>query len=315
MPGQQSGEVVRYSTPAHAHASPPNTGGAPNSAPTNAGTNQTEDLSVVDRYMISTYGREAFDHYRKAQQAGAEMKRELADAHRAYKSTGKVPQTKVPFLPIEVKEGRVMDRSERYDAMLKKQGKTHAEMDDVIGDYRNADYLTKEEFKAEFDSRRKAERQACKDDNIRPGTIHKCQEKVNEKYGGHGYKDWRVREARKTYQEIQRTGQKIDAVKNSGPGGLAGRVVGRAVGGEKGEEIGATIGGGFDLGIKGRIARGGGGGGRSQSTPSRPSGRNTGAEVRSRPPTEPPAPPSAPSTPAKTQGAGRWATAGTARRP
>jgi hypothetical protein len=294
MPGEALTAPARFSSPAHAHASPPVTGGAPNTTGT-ANAPQTATLPDDEKYILQNHGEDALRYYQKNKGMSAQVKRDLAEAHRIYKSTGKIPQTKTSFSGIEVKEGRLMERSERYDAMLKKQGKTHAEMGDVLGDYRDADYLSKDEFKEEFDSRRKAERQACKDDNIRPGTIHKCQEKVNEKYGGSGYKEWRQNEARKTYQQIQKTGQKINAVKNSGPGGLAGRVIGRAIGGEKGEEIGGMIGGGFDLGIRGRIARGGGQ--NTSGTGGTPPRRDNGAEIRNKPPTSAPAPPTAPPPP------------------
>lgn len=53
------------------------------------------------------------------------------------------------------KEGRLMSRAERYDAMLKAQGKPHASGEDLAADRRNPAYLTMRRRRA-FSRRRRA---------------------------------------------------------------------------------------------------------------------------------------------------------------
>jgi hypothetical protein len=178
--------------------------------------------------------------------------RELAGAHRTYKETGQVPQTWNQLSPIEIKEGRLMSRAERYDAMLAAQGKTHLQVDDLVRDKRDPAHLTKQEFHEEFFAREEAEWKRCADDYIRPGRIDKCQRAVNEKYGGAAFKEWRDNDERARYQQWQHSEQQIVATRNSGPIGLFGRGVGHAFGGLKGQEFGGAIGdlGDLALGLK-----------------------------------------------------------------
>jgi hypothetical protein len=175
----------------------------------------------------------------------ADPRREVAEAHRIYKETGQVPQTQNQRAPIEIKEGRLMSRAERYDAMLAEQGKANPQVNDLVRDKRDPDYLTKQEFHDEFFKREEAEWKRCRDDYIRPGKIDKCQSAVLEKYGGPGIKEWRDDGRRVHYQQWQHAERQIDAIKNSGPIGLAGRGVGHAIDGLKGQEVGGVIG---DLG-------------------------------------------------------------------
>ncbi len=182
----------------------------------------------------------------------ATARREVAEAHRIYKETGQVPQTQNQLAPIEIKEGRLMSRAERYDAMLAQQGKAHPQVDDLVRDKRDPDYLTKQEFHDEFFKREEAEWNRCRDDFIRPGRIDKCQRAVNEKYGGPAFKEWRDNDERARYQQWQHAEQQIGAIKNSGPIGLFGRGVGHAFAGLKGQEFGGVIGdlGDLALGLK-----------------------------------------------------------------
>ncbi len=189
-------------------------------------------------------------------QSYQETKGNLAQAHEAYVKTGKILPTKSKLAPIEIKEGKLMSRAERYDAMvagmLQKQGdptKTNPQVDDVTQDNRDPDYLTKEEFHDEFWAREKKEYDACEDEYIRPGKIDKCQRAVDEKYGGESFKQWRDQREQELARQVQVVQEKIDGVANSGPLSLAGRAIGRAIGGEKGEEWGAAIGGMGDIGV------------------------------------------------------------------
>jgi hypothetical protein len=224
-----------------------------------------------EQAMDHAFGDEALKNYQQAKQQALSRAQELAQAHDTFLKTGKVPATKIPFLPIEVKLGKSMSRAERYDAMVESMQKQQCSaartcvseedsdgiddrdkhqvlVDDITNDNRDPDYLTKEEFHDEFWSREKAEYNACGEDNIRPGTIDECQSAVDEKYGGENFKEWRAQheqEAAAAYRQYQ---DKVEGIANSGPTSLLGRVVGRAIGGEKGEEIGATIGGWLDTG-------------------------------------------------------------------
>jgi hypothetical protein len=201
--------------------------------------------------FFAGFGEKTLEAYRKGKAAGAEANRELAEAHRIYKATGKIPQTKVPFSWIEIKEGKHMNRAERYDAMLKKQGKEYPMLEDIHNDNRDPEYLTKEEFQEEFWQREKKETQHCEDEYIRPGKIRKCKEKVYEKYGGEGYKAWRQDGYQKAFQQYQQVQQKIDGLKNSGALSTIGRGVGYVIAGEEGAEWGALVGSAGDLGLGG----------------------------------------------------------------
>ena len=229
---------------------PSNTNPPPKGDPTGASLRkaalQNADALPGDEQAIKTfYGDDALKLYQqtKAKQA------EVMQAHDIYQKTGQIPQTKTPFSWIEIKEGKLMSRSERYDAMLKKQGKENPELGDVTGDNRDPEYLTKQEFHDEFWARETKEYNNCSDEYTRPGKIDKCQRAVDEKYGGPGFKEWRDGQERAAYRDYQNVQQKIDGVANSGPVSLAGRAIGQAIGGDEGGEIGAAVGGVLDMGL------------------------------------------------------------------
>ena len=177
-----------------------------------------------------------------------------------------VPATKYPFMKVEIREGRLIDRAERMDAMLKAQGKPLPTMDSIgLGEV-DEDYLTIKEFREEVVKRTKVEHDACKDEYTRPGKIQKCIDKVDEKYGGPGFQDWDRKEAQRKYQELKAVADRIEDVKNAGPVKLVGKAVGRGVGyaidgdagAEKGDEIGGIIGGVGDavaVGKAGSVAK------------------------------------------------------------
>src|SRR5262249_15289040 len=100
-------------------------------------------LPIDEQNVLNAGGDSALKSY----QEGKALSPELQEAHRIYKTTGQVPQTKHPFAWIEMMEGRVMNRAERMDAMLAAQGKQ------LPVDTR---YLTLEEFKDEVEAREKA---------------------------------------------------------------------------------------------------------------------------------------------------------------
>src|SRR4029453_6300512 len=110
----------------------------------------------------AVYGKENLPAYNEYM----DRAEEVAEAHRVYMTAGRIPHTKSPFLSIEIKEGRLMTRAERYDEMVKKlgKGKALAAMDDITYDNRAPEYLTQAEFKEEYWARYEAERDNCYDE-------------------------------------------------------------------------------------------------------------------------------------------------------
>lgn len=206
----------------------------------------------LENYLVATKGDElGFSplYSDKMQHAGQQVTQELADAHKVYAKTGKIPQTRYPWSWIEIKERRSMSRAERDDAMVKKMPKASgdiATVEDVNFDNRDPEYLTKAEFKAEFDARLKKEYDACEDKHTFKGPTYDCEDGVDEKYGGENFVAYRDSQLQREYVALTRFNQKAESVENSGPGALTGRVVGRIIDGEKGEDIGAIVGGGLD---------------------------------------------------------------------
>lgn len=202
-------------------------------------------LSPDEQFYKSQFGDEVLKYYRDQKQSSVEVR----TAHDIYEKTGQIPQTKHPFAWIEIKEGRVMTRGERYDAMIQKQGKPNPVTGDLVDDNRDPEYLTKEEFHDEFWAREKKEFSNCSDEYTRPGKIYKCQKEVDEKYGGEEFKAFEAnRDAalRAAYQEYS---QRVDAVVNSGPVSLTGRAIGQTIDGDRGGDIGGAFGGFFDAGL------------------------------------------------------------------
>jgi hypothetical protein len=108
-------------------------------------------LPPEEQAILDNDGPEKLKIYQKSKAdqnaALAVTDREAAEAHRIYKSTGKIPPTKYPFTLAEIEEGRMMTRPERYDAMVKEHGTPYA-MD--------TKYMTHEEYKDEVEERAKA---------------------------------------------------------------------------------------------------------------------------------------------------------------
>jgi hypothetical protein len=205
---------------------------------------ERENLPPDEKMMLGLRGEQGLAEY---QQQKREVRDEYTQARRAYETTGKVPPDLKHWAPIEIKRGEPMSRAERYDVMTKNQGKDHQELGDIQDDNRDPDYMTKDEFKEEFWAREKKEYNQCDDDYTRPGKIDACQRAVDEKYGGPGFKDWRDQQESAVAAQWRETQGKIDGVVNSGPAGLAGRVVGRSIGyafgGDKGADFGEELGG------------------------------------------------------------------------
>jgi len=107
-------------------------------------------LQADEQAVLDGAGPAALAAFREGQASVANPKRELADAHRIYKETGRIPQTKWPFAWIEIKEGRRMTRSERYDAMAAKPGHENPTAADVGEGHIDPEYLTQDEFRDEF---------------------------------------------------------------------------------------------------------------------------------------------------------------------
>jgi hypothetical protein len=207
-----------------------------------------DKLPVDEQMVVDLSGKGQLAAY---QQQKREVRDEFVQARHIYETTGKVPPNLKHFAPIEIEKGHTMSRSERYDEMLKKHGMDHAELGDIEDDHRDPKYLSQDEYKAEFWQREHQEFAQCEKDNIRPGTIDKCQRGVDEKYGGEGFKEWRDEQEMNAAANYRVYQNKVDDLASSGAVSLAGRVVGRTIGyiangdkgADKGEEIGAAIGG------------------------------------------------------------------------
>src|SRR5262249_49485431 len=92
---------------------PANQNPAPKGDPVTAGIRkadlkQTDSLPADEKNVFHFYGEEALRAYQLFKAKTAAAQREVAEAHRVYQSTGKIPQTKIPLSPIEIKEGRLM---------------------------------------------------------------------------------------------------------------------------------------------------------------------------------------------------------------
>jgi hypothetical protein len=249
-------------------------------------------LPADDQMMLNLGGPETLRSYQEGKASAAETQRklregeqlskdihadrerEIVEANRIYQATGQIPQTTHNFAWVEIKEGRQMTQAERMDAMLKAQGKTHPEMDDIVQDNRDPAYLTKEEFQDEFRNRHQAEWDQCDADHWFRGPTYRCQEGVDEKYGGESFKAWDKERSQRRLREIQAVANNIEGVASSGPTSLAGRVVGSIVdhaigdGTREWEEKLAVVGGLIDNGVLPAVAGGkamkrtsGGGGG------------------------------------------------------
>jgi hypothetical protein len=141
--------------------------------------------------------------------------------------------------------------------MLKAQGKSYPEMDALSKGEVDPDYLTKQEFQEEVKARAQVEFDQCADDHSLGAKVD-CQYDVVDKYGGELYKERDKAESQRKLREYDAVGERIEAVKNSGPVGLAGRAAGRGVGNivcdddddacvDKYEEAGATLGAAGDV--------------------------------------------------------------------
>src|SRR5262249_12009494 len=105
-------------------------------------------LPTDEQTILNKFGPDGLKRYQQAKARRLDRLREVEEAHRVYKKTGQIPQTKQPFAWIEIKEGRLMNRAERYDALVKEHGTPYAPVD--------TKYLTVEEFKDEVEARAKA---------------------------------------------------------------------------------------------------------------------------------------------------------------
>jgi hypothetical protein len=196
-------------------------------------------------------------------EAVPQRQNELVEAHKTYKATGRIPQTKQPYAWIEIKEGRMMSRAERMDAMLKAQGRPYPTMD-MVGDLKvNQQYLTFKEFEEEVKNRAKVEHQQCEDEYIRPGKIRKCIGAVDDKYGGKGFQEYDRRESQRKLQQINAVAERIEDTKNAGPVKLfskgvcrgAGYLIDGDEGAETGDEICGMVGGAGDFLANRKVAK------------------------------------------------------------
>lgn len=176
---------------------------------------------------------------------------EIQEAHRAYLATGEMFQTRVPVSWIEIKKGKPMSRAQRYDEMLVKHGVPLAQVEDVVMNNFDPEYLTQKEFEEEFYARVHREHDECRDLWFK-GRQNKCIRGVDDKYGGPAFKADRADKEMRLRQQILEVSDKIAAVRDSGAMSLAGRVIGYGAGAltghdamrwsEHGADIGAMTG-------------------------------------------------------------------------
>lgn len=188
---------------------------------------------------------------------------EAAAAHRSYRGTGLVPKTVSPLAPVEVKVGRPMSRSERYDAMLKLQGQAEPvtvsdlSFDEVFPGEgrRDPEFLTHDEFKKEFYDRYKQKESDCSSGITRPDVRDRCLHNLQGEWGGAAFRAAREESYQRAYALWLHAQEQIESMQSGGPISLAGRVGGYALGAATGHdalrwsEYGADLGGMGDLGF------------------------------------------------------------------
>jgi hypothetical protein len=190
-----------------------------------------QGLPVDEQNVLHTGGSDALESY----QQGKALSPELQEAHRVYKATGQIPQTKHAFAGIEIMEGRLMSRAERMDAMLKAKGWQYPDLEPATVRLVDPAYLTDDEYRAETIQRAKDERDAC-------GRNSRCQVSVDNKYGGPSFKESDEARSRQSLREHK---EHLEDLQNTGAGGLAGKAVGKGVcrpiggliGGDEGAEM------------------------------------------------------------------------------
>lgn len=185
---------------------------------------QSPARAAAEQAFEATFGKENLPVFNEAM----DRVEEVTEAHRVYMTTGQIPQTKSSFMAIEIKEGRLMTRAERYDAMVRKlgMGKTIAQIDDITYDNRDPEYLTQEEFKEEYWARYHAERDNCYDEYFWPKYERQCIRRVQEKYGGESFIAWREGRERELAYRIEVAKAQIENVASSGAIGTLGRASG-----------------------------------------------------------------------------------------
>ena len=205
-------------------------------------------MTPSEQLVQSTFGDAGVQAVRQYQSKAAE----LAAVHRVYLATHQIPATWTSFAIIEIKEGRLMTRAERYEAMLKKQGKDQPVMNDLFIDARDPEYVTKEEFHDEFLARHRAEWDQCEEEHTFNKYIFRCHREVDEKYGGEEFKSWKRSYDADLLRQNAPIVAKMGAVIEGGAFATAGRAAGGLVGWARGgdplkdSETGAAIGGLFD---------------------------------------------------------------------
>lgn len=158
------------------------------------------------------------------------VKRDVEEAHRAFVLTGKVFRTQYPHSWAEIKLGKPMSRKERYDLMLKLQGREHPLMDDITFRQHDPEFISAADFKEEMWSRIHAEYDWCDDEYFWPKYERQCKEKVREKYGGEAYVAWRDARYQRAYLDLVNVMAKTEAVKHGGPVSLVSRAAGYGYG-------------------------------------------------------------------------------------
>lgn len=191
-----------------------------------------------------------------------DVSREVQEAHRHWLLTGEIPQTRWPFSWAEIKVGKPMTRSERYDFMLKLQNRSEpVTVGDLTDDRvypgegaRDPEFLTHQEFEDEFYERFRKAAAACSSGITRPDVRDRCLHDLKGKWGGPGFRAAREEAYQRTYALWVHAQAQIESMKSGGITSLGGRVAGYALGKATGNdplrwsEHGAALGGMVGMG-------------------------------------------------------------------
>jgi hypothetical protein len=179
---------------------------------------------------------------------------EVQEANRMWLATGKIPQTSTPFSWAEIKTGTRMNRAQRYDLMTRLQGKDMQLIGDIYANHFDPEFLNPFEYVQEFWTRYNKDIDWCDDEYTRPGPTYRCEQDVNAKYGGPGYREWKEEEYLKAYQRYLHYTEQLESMQSGGIVSLAGRVGGYAAGALSGNDALAWSEKGADLFSIGDVA-------------------------------------------------------------
>jgi hypothetical protein len=189
-----------------------------------------ENLPDDEKTFAKVGGQGMLQNYQDLKLVNSQVQAELDNAHQTYLKTGQIPQTKAPLSGIEIEQGHLMSRAERYDAMRKSQG---VDPDNLENDDLDNKYMRADEFRGEKHDRINAaieELNHCSDGVLRGGITKKdCREDVERRHLPEHAAEWD--QARSGNGRIY-NGQ-WSKVPEDGVGKILGRVAGTIKGGTK----------------------------------------------------------------------------------